>query len=94
MQTWLTSIRSHVCRLLEDPGVKSTFSSFRDKTVEELKASTALRSHVLRVMGAVEKVVARLDNEDKLVALLHDLGQRHVVYNARPEFLDVSMCFV
>lgn len=64
---------------------------FRDKTAEELRASTALRSHVLRVMGAVEKVVARMDSEDKVVTLLHDLGQRHVVYNARPEFLDVSI---
>ncbi|CAG5127650.1 unnamed protein product [Candidula unifasciata] len=75
--------------LFEEPEIKGTFLSFRDKTVEELKASTALRSHVLRVMGAVEKVVARLDNEEKMVALLHDLGQRHVVYNARPEFLDL-----
>uniref|UniRef100_A0A0B6Z8Y6 Globin n=1 Tax=Arion vulgaris TaxID=1028688 RepID=A0A0B6Z8Y6_9EUPU len=75
--------------LLEDPEVRSSFMSFRDKTVEELKASTALRSHVLRVMGAVEKVIARLDNEEKIVNLLHDLGQRHMVYNARPEFLDL-----
>ncbi|KAI8787758.1 neuroglobin, partial [Biomphalaria glabrata] len=74
--------------LLEDPDVKGTFMDFRDKTAEELRASTALRSHVLRVMGAVEKVVARMDSEDKVVTLLHDLGQRHVVYNARPEFLD------
>ncbi|XP_012939902.1 neuroglobin [Aplysia californica] len=75
--------------LLEDPEIRGTFMTFRDKTVEELKASTALRSHVLRVMGAVEKVVARLDNKEKMVALLHDLGQRHMSYNARPEFLDL-----
>ncbi|CAL1533850.1 unnamed protein product [Lymnaea stagnalis] len=75
--------------LLEDEAIRGTFMSFRDKTPEELKASTALRSHVLRVMGAVEKVVARLDQHEKLITLLHDLGQRHMAYNARPEFLDL-----
>lgn len=61
--------------------------------MDELKASAVLRSHVMRVMGAVEKVVARLDSEEKLVTLLQELGQRHLVYNVRPEFLDVSACF-
>ncbi|CAG5130126.1 unnamed protein product [Candidula unifasciata] len=75
--------------LLEDPEIRGSFRSFRDKTMEELKASAVLRSHVLRVMGAVEKVVARLDNEEKLVTLLHELGQRHLVYSVRPEFLDL-----
>jgi len=76
-------------RLLEDSEVKNTFSSFRDKTVEELKESTSLRSHVLRVMGAVEKVVARMESQDRLVALLHELGHKHMGYNAKPEFLDL-----
>ncbi|BFZ11773.1 hypothetical protein BsWGS_14812 [Bradybaena similaris] len=75
--------------LLEDPEVRGQFRSFRDKTMDELKASAVLRSHVMRVMGAVEKVVARLDSEEKLVTLLQELGQRHLVYNVRPEFLDL-----
>ncbi|RUS91400.1 hypothetical protein EGW08_000830 [Elysia chlorotica] len=75
--------------LLEDEAVKDHFVRFRDQSPEQLKASAVLKSHVLKVMSAVEKAVARLDDPDKLNKLLHDLGQRHMLYNARPEFLDL-----
>ena len=58
---------------------------------EDLKYSAELRAHALRVMGAVEKVISRLDEPEKLETLLHELCRSHVMYDARVEYIDVSI---
>ena len=56
-----------------------------------MKHDTQLRAHALRVMGTVEKCLARIDEPEKLDALLHTLGRRHSAYNVKSEFVDVSI---
>jgi len=57
---------------------------------EELKYSKELRAHALRVMGFVQKVVARINEPQKCEKLLCDLGRKHVNYGAKKEYIDVS----
>ena len=45
---------------------------------------------VRRVMGFVNKIISRLDSEEKYEALMMDLGARHVSYGAKPQYIDVS----
>lgn len=43
-----------------------------------------------RVMGFVQKVVARLDEKEKLDKLLEELGKAHFYYGAPKKYIDVS----
>ncbi|XP_046580589.1 non-symbiotic hemoglobin 1-like [Haliotis rubra] len=71
------------------PDVQDVFYPFKGQSSEDLKYSSQLKSHALRVMGTVEKCLARINDPKKLVELLHDLGARHVMYNARVDYIDL-----
>jgi len=70
------------------PDVQENFENFRGQTIESLKGSEALETHALSVMNSVNKVVSRLDQPDRLVQLLHDLGRKHISYKANMAFLE------
>ena len=55
-----------------------------------MEQSAILRSHALRVMGTVDKCITRLDTPDKLKELMSDLGKRHMNYNTKEDFIEVS----
>ena len=59
-------------------------------TKEEMKHSSSLRAHALRVMSAVEKLLARINDMDKVEQLLYEMGQRHMMYDAKVDYIDVS----
>ena len=78
-------------RLFEShPDVKRLFLPFHNLSINDMRDNAVVRAHALRVMATVEKAVARLDEPDKLIKILHDLGRRHFTYNAKPEYVDVS----
>jgi hypothetical protein len=41
-------------------------------------------------MGTVDKCITRLDTPDKLKELMSDLGKRHMNYNTKEDFIEVS----
>ena len=45
-------------------------------------------------MGAVQKAVFRLNDQAKLDGFLTDLGNKHVSYGAKQEYMEVSIGFV
>lgn len=49
-----------------------------------------LNRFLYRVMGFVQKVVARLDEKEKLDKLLEELGKAHFYYGAPKKYIDVS----
>ena len=57
---------------------------------EDLQYSNQLRTHALRVMGTVEKCLSRIDDQKKIQEMLQDLGSKHVMYNAKVDYIDVS----
>ena len=44
-----------------------------------MKESKELRQHALRVMGFVEKCIARIHSQEKLDAIVRQLGRHHVI---------------
>ncbi len=87
----LTSSSAFIFRLFESrPEAKQLFVPFRHLSSEDMKHSTLLRAHALRVMGTVEKCLARIEEPEKLDELLHTLGRKHSSYNVKSEFVDVS----
>ena len=78
-------------RLFEThPDIQDVFTPFRGMTKEEMKHSSSLKTHALRVMSAVEKLLARINDMDKVEQLLYEMGQRHMMYNAKVDYIDVS----
>jgi len=72
------------------PEVQDAFLPFQQLSRKDMEQSAILRSHALRVMGTVDKCVARLDTPDKLKELMSDLGKRHMNYNTKEDFIEVS----
>ncbi|XP_060069310.1 neuroglobin-like [Ylistrum balloti] len=71
------------------PEVQDSFLPFRQLSKTDLELSAILKSHSLRVMGTVDKCIARASQPDKLRDLMSSLGQRHISYNAQIEFIDM-----
>ncbi|KAG8179367.1 hypothetical protein JTE90_016542 [Oedothorax gibbosus] len=71
------------------PDVQDVFMPFKGLSKEELRLSEELRAHGLRVMGFVQKVVARLEEPEKADNLLRELGKNHVMYGARRAYVDL-----
>ncbi|KAK6175298.1 hypothetical protein SNE40_013789 [Patella caerulea] len=72
-----------------NPEVKHMFVSFRSVPIADLRQSSLLRAHALRVMSMVEKCVTRLDELDKIEETMKNLGQRHLKFDAVPENIDL-----
>ncbi|XP_063597877.1 uncharacterized protein LOC134774396 [Penaeus indicus] len=70
------------------PDVQEVFMPFKGVDLEEIKHSKQLRAHALRVMGFVNKAVARLDRPDKLVPLVQECGKSHFYYGANIKYID------
>ncbi|XP_046388827.1 non-symbiotic hemoglobin 1-like isoform X2 [Ischnura elegans] len=76
-------------RLFEThPDVQEVFIPFQGMGLEELRHSKQLRAHALRVMGFVQKAVARLHEPEKLDVLLRELGKKHYSYGAKQQYID------
>ena len=89
--TFHNLIGSCIYRLFEThPDIQDVFTPFRGMTKEEMKHSSSLRAHALRVMSAVEKLLARINDMDKVEQLLYEMGQRHMMYDAKVDYIDVS----
>lgn len=71
------------------PEVQDSFLPFRQLSKTDLELSAILRSHSLRVMGTVDKCIARASKPEKLRELMSALGQRHTNYNAQIDFIDM-----
>ncbi|XP_043198667.1 uncharacterized protein LOC122368609 [Amphibalanus amphitrite] len=69
--------------------MKNVFEGFRQIEMEDIRASQELRQHAARVMGFVNKIICRLDSEDKYGPLMTELGCRHVAYGAKPQYIDL-----
>uniref|UniRef100_A0A1B6EFS4 Globin domain-containing protein n=1 Tax=Clastoptera arizonana TaxID=38151 RepID=A0A1B6EFS4_9HEMI len=71
------------------PDVQQVFLPFSGIELEDLKHSKQLRAHALRVMAFVQKAVARLEEPEKLEALLRELGKKHYSYGAKAKYIDL-----
>ena len=70
--------------------MQQIFIPFRGLTADELRNCDKLRQHGLRVMNTVDKCIARIDKPERLENILHELGHKHVTFNIKTDYLDVS----
>ena len=71
------------------PEVRESFMSFGEVNSDDLYVNAQLRAHALRVMTTVEKVLARIDSDEKLDKLLTELGERHSQYRSKAVHMQV-----
>ncbi|XP_014786974.1 uncharacterized protein LOC106881192 [Octopus bimaculoides] len=71
------------------PDVRDVFMPFRGLATEDMKQNSRLISHAFRVMGTVEKCLARINEPRRLEDMLKNLGARHVMYNAKVDYIDL-----
>ncbi|RUS80969.1 hypothetical protein EGW08_011244, partial [Elysia chlorotica] len=71
------------------PEVQSVFMPFKAQNCESLMDNVQLKSHALRVMGTVDKCINRFHDPAKVRDMLHELGARHVMYNAKVDYMDL-----
>ncbi|XP_077999604.1 uncharacterized protein LOC144452382 [Glandiceps talaboti] len=71
------------------PECKDTFLPFKELERDDLRWSTELKAHGLRVMGIVERVIARLYHDDKIDDLFKDLAAKHVKYGANSALVEL-----
>ncbi|KAK3093355.1 hypothetical protein FSP39_014452 [Pinctada imbricata] len=77
-------------RLFEkNPDLKDLFVPFRGMDMNQLRQHEGLREHGLRVMGSIEKCVARIDSPRRFDAMLTELGHKHVVFNIKPDYFEL-----
>ena len=70
--------------------MQQIFIPFRGLTADELRNCDKLRQHGLRVMNTVDKCISRIDKPERLENILHELGHKHVTFNIKTDYLDVS----
>ncbi|XP_045187995.1 cytoglobin-1-like isoform X2 [Mercenaria mercenaria] len=75
-------------RLFEKyPDVQQLFVHFRGLSPDELQNNMKLRDHGLRVLNTLDKCITRIDETERLEKLLLELGQKHVIYKIKVEYL-------
>ena len=68
------------------PGASGLFSSMKGfDPASDLSKNPALVKHAAGVVTTVGVAIGLLDDLEKLVPILKDLGGRHCVYNVKPE---------
>ena len=73
-----------------NPEVKSDFIPFKSIEVEDEQYNRTLRNHGLRVLCTVAKMIHRVNEEEKMIAVARATGARHGKYNAKASLIDVS----
>ena len=73
-----------------NPEVKSDFIPFKSIEVEDEQYNRTLRNHGLRVLSTVAKMIHRVNEEEKMIAVVRATGTRHGKYNAKASLIDVS----
>ncbi|XP_070577479.1 uncharacterized protein [Ptychodera flava] len=71
------------------PECKESFLPFKELKRDDLRWSSELKAHGLRVMAVVERVLARIHNDEKIEELLRVLAGKHVQYGATPDLVDL-----
>ena len=75
----------------KNPEVKSDFIPFKSIEVEDEQYNRTLRNHGLRVLSTVAKMIHRVNEEEKMIAVVRATGSRHGKYNTNASLIDVGV---
>ena len=87
--------RHFPCRVFElNPQIKKMMPEFMtNDPIEELKSSRSLFGHSKTYMKCLENAVTSMDDNERFVSYLVELGRRHQVRPLKAQYLDVSVFF-
>ena len=72
------------------PGVKGAFGTLRSMSSQDKLYADEIRAHGRRVLGTLELVISHSNDPEHVINHLHELGHKHITFNAKVEFMDVS----
>lgn len=67
------------------------FLPFRSVGEDSKRYKAELQKHGMRVMGVVDVILDCKGDRDKVIHQLHELGKKHLTFDAKPEYFDVSI---
>jgi len=78
------------CRMFESyPSLKQAFGPFKSLNADDLRYSKVLADHGQRLLNTIAAVLETRDDPDAMVKHLHDLGQKHMTFDAKMAYMDV-----
>ncbi len=79
-------------RLFEQyPDTKGAFSPFKSINSSDARYEKELREHGIRVLHTVQNVLDVFPDEKMIIQNLHELGQKHVMFSAKADYIDVGI---
>jgi hypothetical protein len=78
---------------MEHPEIKDAFGPFKKLSKDSDRFDRELRLHGVRVLRTIETVLDSRYDSVRLARLLHNLGKKHVIYQANSDYFEVSQLF-
>ena len=72
------------------PDVKGRFGPLSAMSPEDREYQREISKHGVRVLQVVDRVLSMHDNLERNIQSLHELGSKHIMFNAKAESIDVS----
>lgn len=73
--------------------MKGAFGPFKSLSPDDIRFSQELRAHGQRVLTTIDKLMCTRDDTSSMVMHLHELGQRHVTYSVKVDYIDVRLYY-
>ena len=73
------------------PSTRDSFSTLRTLDSRDDAYLKEIRAHGLRVIHLLEQIVEHVHDPDHVIRHLHQLGSKHITYDAKPDYIDVGM---
>lgn len=72
------------------PSLKNAFGPFKSLNADDMRYNNVLRAHGQRLLSTIASVIEKRDDPDAMVRHLHELGQKHMTFDAKMAYMDVS----
>ena len=72
------------------PMMKSEFSAIKTLDSQDERYQQHIREHGGRVLNLLGNIVENVEQPDLVIRHLHELGTKHLTYDAKADYIDVS----
>ncbi|ELU06021.1 hypothetical protein CAPTEDRAFT_188542 [Capitella teleta] len=71
------------------PGIKESFGPLSSMVPEDHRYRKEISEHGVRVLNTVDTILRLRHDPDKTIETLHDLGGKHISFNAKVDYIDL-----
>ena len=72
------------------PGLRQAFATFKSLKTEDERYLNELRNHGKLLLATIASVLEKQNDPDAMISHLHELGQKHMTFDANMAYMDVS----